>query len=833
MKIVIIGGVAAGMSAAARARRLDEHAEIVVLERSQHVSFANCGLPYHIGGVIQERDDLLLQTPQSLKASLNLDVRTGHEVTTIDRAQKSVRVHELATGRDYAEAYDKLVLAPGALPLRPDLPGLDHPHIFVLRNIADMDQIKAAVDGGAKSAIVIGGGYIGVEMAENFRERGLAVDLVEMIDQIMPPLDPEMVWSLQQHMEQHGVKLHLGTAAAAFRDASGRVTAELKNGEQLTADFVLLSAGVRPDTTLAKAAGLEFGPRGGIKVDAHQRTSDPDIYAAGDAVEVAHTALPDAWVIPLAGPANRQGRIAAENICGRTTTYSSTQGTAIVKIFAMTGGGTGATEKQLKRANLPYRKIYIHPSGHASYYPGSVPMHIKLLFTPDTGKLLGAQVVGADGVDKRLDVFATALRAGLTVHDLQSLELTYAPPFGSAKDPVNMAGFVASNLLLGDLQLWYAEDYPARTDAGVIVDVRSTQEFELWHIPGARNIPLGKLRSHLVELPQDKNIFVYCRVGFRSYLAYRLLRQRGYNVASLAGGANTFRAWHKDRIGAAPATQPFVADAGKQPEAKSAGSGQRSDISGQISAASPAPTSKQVKLDCSGAQCPGPILKLKQTMDQLAAGDEVIVTVTDPGFLADAPAWCQQQGHQLVGLRQEGVQIVAQIRKNAPAAATPASTVQLPTNKTMVVFSGDLDRAIASFIIANGAAAMGSRVTMFFTFWGLNILRKPKAPAVKKAFLERMFGWMMPRGATALKLSKLNMLGAGTAMMKMVMRQKNVETLPNLIAAAQMAGVRFVACTMTMDVMGLKKEELLDGLEFGGVAAMLGESDKSNATLFI
>jgi NADPH-dependent 2,4-dienoyl-CoA reductase/sulfur reductase-like enzyme/peroxiredoxin family protein/rhodanese-related sulfurtransferase/TusA-related sulfurtransferase len=826
MKIVVIGGVAAGMSAAARARRLDEHAEIVVLERSQYVSFANCGLPYHIGGVIAERDDLLLQTPESLKASLNLDVRTGHEVTALDRARKSVRIRELATGRDYDETYDKLVLAPGALPLRPYLPGLDHPKIFVLRNIADMDQIKAVVDGGAKSVIVIGGGYIGVEMAENFRERGLTVDLVEMIDQIMPPLDPEMAWGLQQHMELHGVKLHLGTAAAAFRDVNGRVAAELKNGTTLTADFVLLSAGVRPDTALAKAAGLELGPRGGIKVDAHQRTSDPAIYAAGDAVEVTHTALPEAWVIPLAGPANRQGRIAAENICGRATTYTSTQGTAIVKIFAMTGGGTGATEKQLKRANLSYRKIYIHPSGHASYYPGTAPMQIKLLFAPDTGKILGAQVVGADGVDKRLDVFATALRAGLTVHDLQALELAYAPPFGSAKDPVNMAGFVASNLLLGDLQLWYAEDYPARTDAGVLVDVRSKQEFELWHIPGALNIPLGQLRTRLAELPKEKTIFVYCKVGFRSYLAYRLLSQLGFACATLAGGTNTFRAWHKDRIGTGQPEQPFLAYAEEHLAAKAAVSGQKSEVSSQ-------PTGKQVKLDCSGEQCPGPIIKLKRTMDQLAVGDEILMTVTDLGFIADAPVWCRRQGHQLVSLRQDGARLVAQIRKQAPAAAVPGAVAQLPTGKTLVVFSGDLDRAIASFIIANGAAAMGNQVTMFFTFWGLNILRKPRAPSVQKAFIERMFGWMMPRGANALTLSKLNMLGIGTAMMKMVMRQKNVESLPNLIAAARQAGVRLVVCTMTMDVMGLKKEELLDGLDYGGVATMLGESDKSNATLFI
>jgi len=594
MKIVVVGGVAAGMSAAARARRLDEQADIVVFEKSAYVSFANCGLPYHIGGRIPERDDLLLQTPQGLRASLNLDVRTGQEVVALDRARKVVRVRELAGGREYDEAYDKLVLAPGAVPLRPALPGLEHPRIFVLRNIEDMDRIKAAVDGGARSAVVIGGGYIGVEMAENFRERKLVVDLVEMVDQIMPPLDPEMAWALQKHLAQHGVRLHLGTAAAAFRDAGGRVTAELQNGETLTADLVLLSAGVRPDVTLARAAGLELGPRGGIRVDAHLRTSDPDIYAAGDAVEVPSTTLSGAWLIPLAGPANRQGRIVAENLCGRATTYASSQGTAIVKVFDMTGGGTGATEKQLLRAQVPYRKIYLHPSGHAGYYPGTAPMHIKLLFAPDTGKLLGAQVVGFDGVDKRLDVFATALRAGLTVRDLQHLELAYAPPYGAAKDPVNMAGFVATNALQDDVRLWYAEDYPGKTDGGLLLDVRGPAEFGRWHIPGALNIPLGRLRARLDAVPRDKPVFVYCQVGFRSYLAYRLLRQRGYEAATLAGGVTTFRALHKDQVGVEPPETPFLAYAGEQMAAKAA-----------AAAAPPAPAGKVAGKQGSGSQGSG------------------------------------------------------------------------------------------------------------------------------------------------------------------------------------------------------------------------------------
>lgn len=540
MKIVIVGGVAAGASAAARARRLNEDAQIILIERSRYVSFANCGLPYHIGGAIRERERLLLQTPQSLQATLNLDVRVLQEVRAIHCALRTVNVTDLATGREYEETYDKLVLCPGASPIRPQLPGIEDPRIQVLRNVEDMDRIMAAVDQGARTAVVIGGGYIGVEMAENLRGRGLDVDLVEMVDQLMPPLDPEMAFYLEEEMRRHGVRLHLGTAASAFSGEAGRLRVELARGEALAADLVILAAGVRPETSLARDAGLALGPRGGIKVDAHMRTSDPDVYAAGDAAEVTDTVTGEPSLIPLAGPANRQGRIAAENICGRATTYASTQGTAIVKVFDLTGGCTGASEKTLRRLSRPYRKIYVHPSGHAGYYPGTAPMHIKLLFAPGDGKLLGAQVVGCDGVDKRLDVLATALRAGMTVHDLESLELSYAPPYSSAKDPVNMAGFVAANVLLGDVDFWYAEEHPEKTAEGTILDVRGPQEYEEGHIPRAVNIPLPRLRSSLERIPRDKPVFVYCKVGFRSYLAYRILRQRGFRAASLAGGLLTF-----------------------------------------------------------------------------------------------------------------------------------------------------------------------------------------------------------------------------------------------------------------------------------------------------
>jgi len=562
MKIVVVGGVAGGASAAARSRRLSEDAEIVVLERDKYVSFANCGLPYHISGAIASREALLLQTPDSLRASLNLDVRTGHEVASINCASRTVSVRIVATGETYQESYEKLVLCPGATPLRPDLPGVNGKRVYVLRNIPDMDAIKAVVDGGANSAVVIGGGYIGVEMAEALRERGLRVHLVELVNQVMPPLDHEMARDLQYHLEAHGVELHLGKGAVGFQERGSLIRTLLNDDTTLDSDLVVLAAGVKPENKLAVSAGLEIGAHGGIKTNTHMQTSDPDIYAAGDSVEVTDTITGEATLIPLAGPANRQGRIAAENIFGRATEYDSTQGTAIVKVFDMTGGGTGASEKALIRADIPFNKIYIHPSGHAGYYPGTNPMHIKVVFDPAGGRIFGAQVVGFDGVDKRLDVFATAIRAGMTVYDLENLELAYAPPYGSAKDPVNMAGFVASNLLRGDVRFWYAEDYPGKTGDATLVDVRSPKEFGEWSIPGAINIPLKELRGRLDELNRSKPVLLFCRVGFRSYLAYRLLHQTGFvNLATLSGGSRTFTSYHRNITATGKPGVPFLAHA--------------------------------------------------------------------------------------------------------------------------------------------------------------------------------------------------------------------------------------------------------------------------------
>jgi NADPH-dependent 2,4-dienoyl-CoA reductase/sulfur reductase-like enzyme/peroxiredoxin family protein/rhodanese-related sulfurtransferase/TusA-related sulfurtransferase len=837
MKIVVVGGVAAGASVAARARRLDEFAEIIVLERSGNVSFANCGLPYHIGEIIKDRSKLLLQTPKSLNDSLAIDVRVSHEVLAIDPGARTVSVRNLVTGDEYVETWDKLALCPGSSPFRPTLPGIDHPDVMVLRNIEDMDAIKAKVDaiaagaGRLKHAVVIGAGYIGLEMAENLHDRGLAVEIVELADQIMPPLDKELSTPMENYLRAHGIALHLGTAAAAFTPGKlpSTLTVELTSGRYLTTSLVILSAGVRPNTELAVAAGLELGPRGGIRVDRHMRTSHPDIYAAGDAVEVEHTVLDDRWIIPLAGPANRQARVAAENMIGRDTEYESTQGTSIVKVLDMVAGGTGATEKQLKSAGIAYLRAHVHPSGHAGYYPGTAQMDVKCLYSPDDGRILGAQITGFDGVDKRLDVFATAIRLGATVFDLEKLELAYAPPFGSAKDAVNMIGFIGANTLRGDLRSWFSTDYPGNCEGARIIDVRSRSEYDVWHIPGAELVPLPTLREAQAGWDRDTPIRLYCASGFRSYLAYRILAQRGFtDVATLAGGVKTFRAWH--HVAPEDVPDPLVPLTSYAEEASLRAGGALS--------APPGGTGVSVDLDCTGLACPGPIMALQDKMAQLEPGDEVVAHVSDIGFRLDAPAWAARNGHEVLDLQPEGPGVVARIRKGG-AVATAGGTggnpvaARLRDKKSFVVFSGDFDKVLAAFIIANGAAAMGDEVSMFFTFWGLNALRRPEAPPVEKTLVNKAFARMMPAGPEQMKLSQMHMLGGGTAMIKKIMRDNKVPSLPELIASAQRSGVRLVACTMTMDLLGLHEDELLDGVEFGGVAMFLGQANESNGAFFI
>lgn len=541
MKLIIVGGVAGGASAAARARRLAENAEIILLERGPDVSFANCGLPYYVGGEIADRNKLLVTTPERLRTRFRLDVRTRSSVEGIDRATKTVRIRELDSGRAYEESYDKLVLAPGAAPLRPPIPGIDLPGIFTLRNLQDVDRIKASVDQGVKQAVVVGAGFIGLELVENFVRRGVAATVVELQDQVLPPFDKEMTTPIAATLAAKGVTLLLGDSAEAFEKSGAELSVRLKSGRRLAAQLVILGVGVRPENKLAVDAGLEVGPRGGIRVNEHLQTSDPDIYAVGDAIETRDFVTGDPTQVPLAGPANRQGRIAADHIFGREARYRGTQGTAIVRVFEQTAAMTGASEKTLRRANRPYRKVYVHPANHAGYYPGAEAMTIKLLFDP-AGKVLGAQAVGGTGVDKRIDVIAVAIQAGMTVFDLEEMELAYSPQFGSAKDPINMAGFVAAGLLRGDHPQMDVEAILASpSDAPTLLDVRTPTEFAAGHIPGAQNLPVDELRSRLSELPRDRKIAVYCQVGQRGYLATRILLQSGFAAANIGGGYLTYK----------------------------------------------------------------------------------------------------------------------------------------------------------------------------------------------------------------------------------------------------------------------------------------------------
>ncbi|MFN8095284.1 MAG: FAD-dependent oxidoreductase [Vicinamibacteria bacterium] len=550
-KLVVVGGVAGGMSAAARARRLSENTEIVVFERGPHVSFANCGLPYHVAGVIADRKKLLVQTPESLRARFALDVRVGTEVLAIDRAAKEVRVRERATGREYREAYDALVLSPGAEPVRPPLPGADDPRVLTLRNLEDMDRVIEAATDAALPALVVGGGYIGLEMAEALRHRGGEVVVVERLPHVMGVADPEMVAPVHDELRRNGVDLRLSTSVEWFEAEDDALVARLSDGSSVRCGFALVAVGVRPETRLAREAGLELGASGGIRVDEQMRTSDPAIWAVGDAVEVKDLARDAPALIPLAGPANRQGRIAADAVFGRPSRYAATQGTAIAKVFDLSFAMTGASEAALARAGRTYRRVYVHPADHATYYPGAHPISLKLLFEPEDGRILGAQAVGAAGVDKRIDVIAVALRAGLTVFDLEELELAYAPPFGSAKDPVNMAGFVAANVLRGDVALWEPEELPALRADQALLDVRSAKEFAAGTIPGAANVSVDELRQALDGLPRDKELLVFCQVGFRGYVAARLLSQRGFRVRNLSGGYKRYEMWRGTAAGQA------------------------------------------------------------------------------------------------------------------------------------------------------------------------------------------------------------------------------------------------------------------------------------------
>lgn len=821
-KTVIIGGVAGGATTAARLRRKDESMEIVLLERGEYISYANCGLPYHVGDVIKNRESLLLQTPEAMKKKFNIDVRVQNEAVKINPEDQTVTIKDLKKDIEYEESYDYLVIATGSSPVVPPIPGIDGPDIYTLWTIPDTDRIKKVIETKKpKTAAVIGGGFIGLEMAENLHRAGLEVSIVEMQDQVMAPLDFEMAQLLHENIEMNGVSLILGDGVASFEHKDGKTLITLNSGKELQTDMVLLSIGVRPNSELAGEAGLKLNARGGILTDDMLRTSEENIYAVGDVIEVENYVLKEPAMIPLAGPANKQGRICADNIAGGQRKYKGTLGTSVAQVFDLTAGAAGVNEKTLIRKGKvrgkDYETVLINQKSHAGYYPGAVPVTLKLLFDLD-GNILGAQAVGQEGVDKRIDVLAGAMRSGNTIYDLEELELAYAPPYSSAKDPVNMLGFTAENVLEKMVSFMRCRELDDRIETEgwekdfTILDVTEEMERMVFHIPGSVHIPLGQLRQRMSELPKDRLIVTYCAIGVRSYNAARILMQNGFSdVKVLEGGTSFYQSMHyKD-------SRPSAC---REEE--------------QLKAAEAEP--KEVRLvDCCGLQCPGPIMKVHETLESMEDGETVKVAATDMGFPRDIESWCQRTGNTLVKKERDGKQNVVFIKKGKEgqelcAAATDVISGQ---GKTMVVFSGDMDKALASFIIANGAAAMGRPVTMFFTFWGLNILRKPEKQHVKKSAVEKMFGAMMPRGSRKLKLSKMNMGGMGTKMMKRVMREKHVETLENLMKQAMENGVKLVACTMSMDVMGIRKEEIIDGVEFAGVASYLGDAENSDVNLFI
>lgn len=838
-KVIIVGGVAGGASAAARLRRLDEDAHIIMFERDPYISFANCGLPYYIGDSIKERSKLLVQTPEAMYQRFNIDVRIQSEVIGIDPIKKTVRVRSMDRG-EYEESYDAVILSPGAKPLRPSLPGIESRRIHTVRNIPDTDRIKKRVtEEAVRSAIVIGGGFIGVEMAENLKEIGIDVTLIEGGPQILTPFDPEMSSSLSKELEEHGVHLFMSQKVQGFQEvASGdQIEVSLESGLKLAADMVILAIGVAPDTGFLKDTGLNVGPRGHIIVNDRMETNLEGVYAVGDAIEVVDFVNGQKTAIPLAGPANKQGRIAADNVCGLGTTFKGSQGTSIIKVFGLTGAATGNNEKTLQRLGIPYHVTYVHPNSHASYYPGATPLTIKLLFNNE-GKVLGAQAVGFDGVDKRIDDIATVIRFRGTVTDLTELELAYAPPYSSAKDPVNMAGYTAENILTGRTDVFVPRDLESRDDATtILVDVRSEIEHANGHIPGSINIPVDELRSRLNEIDPAKEIWVYCQVGLRGYTASRIFRQKGYKVRNLTGGYKTYlmAAYQPGNTKSLPPTTITTASS-----MQSAAAAEISTVSSTASIAPPIgdhPLKADAELDACGLCCPGPLIQVKQKMDELQPGQVLHVTASDPGFYEDVQAWATMSKHRILQVTKTANRsIEAYICKDDPAgneSATSDTVTQTPEGTSMVVFSGDLDKAIASFIIANGAAASGKKVTMFFTFWGLNVIRKPEKVDVPKSFIGKMFGAMMPRGSRKLTLSKMNMMGMGAKMIRGVMKNNNISSLEDLMQTAISQGVEIVACQMSMDVMGITQEELIDGVKIGGVGYYLGKADQSGINLFI
>ncbi|MBF0297442.1 MAG: FAD-dependent oxidoreductase [Oligoflexia bacterium] len=842
MKICIVGGVAGGASAAARLRRLDEKFEIILFERDQHISFANCGLPYHISATIEDRDHLILWDEVSFKNRYNVDVRSLNEVISIDRQNKTINVLNKKTAQSYNESYDKLILSPGAKPFTPPIKGITSNDFFTLRNIEDMDKIISYIDEkNVKSALVIGGGFIGVELCENLHKLNIDTSMLEVSAQVMTPFDQEMANLLHNEICSNGVNLFLNKSIKEIKKTETKSDSIYKiflnTGEEINADIILVAAGVRPENSLAKMASLEVGELGGIVVNEYLQTSDLDIFALGDAIEIKHFTHGKNVLIPLAGPANKQARIVANNIAANNIAtnniatnlqlqrYDSTLGTAIVKVFDLQAATTGLNEKTLNKMSIKYSVINIHPLNHAGYYPDAKQMTLKILYSEKSGEIFGAQGIGADGVDKRIDVISTLIKTKANIYQLKDIEFCYAPPYGLAKDPLNMIGTVADNVKNGLLRLINYQDILSlpteKKDNLIFLDVRTKVEVDLGYIENAINIPLDDLRTTLKNNPnllpndKDKDIIIYCQVGIRAYSAYRILKSYGYdNIYSLSGGYKSYLQF-----------LPFNTNKKVQSKISTCDYGESNMITTKT---------YQHQLDLTGLQCPGPIMRLKNKLDQINVGERVYAKASDIGFARDINAFCKNTGNVLIDVNSTCKLTEVIIEKGNPCNNTSNTNLNTMKKNTIIIFSNDLDKVLAAFVLANGARAMGNQVTLFFTFWGLNVLRKESISSYNgKTLLEKMFSFMMPKGSNRLILSKMHMMNMGTSLMKYIMKKKNVFSLEQMINDAKNSGVKMIACSMSMDIMGIKSHELMDGVEIGGVADYMYESASANGNLFI
>lgn len=805
MKVIIIGGGAAGASCAARLRRLDEKAEICILEAGGEISTASCGLPYYCSGIITDRDMMLVSNPKIFKHFFNVEVRLFSQVVSINRKEKAV---VLSGGKELK--YDKLVIATGSRPVKPPVKGIDNKKIFTVKTLDDADKIKAFVkENKVSRAVVIGGGFIGVEMLENFIHMGLNSTLIEQAPQILLNTDFEIASVAQNEIRKNGGKLVFGDKVAGFAEDA----VELKSGRKIEYDIAVLAIGVNPASGLAKECGLSLGLKNSVKVNEYMQTSDADIYAAGDCAEISDFVTGDKGFIPLAGPANRQGRVIADNIAGIKSVYKSSLGTSVIKVFDKTIASVGLTEKILAGKNISFKKNIIIGNSHASYYPGAQAITVKLLFSND-GKILGAQAAGGEGTEKRIDVIASVMRLGGTVQDLLDSELCYAPSYSGAKDPVNIIGMSSDNVLKGFLKPAFYEDL----SGAALIDVRPKAVFAAGTINGAVNIPVTELRNRINEVPKDKKVILFCNRGFNSYIASRILMSHGFdNVYSFMGGKTVYdeivKALENKEITISKDICAKHIDWPKTSEAVNT-------------------NGNAVKINVCGMQCPGPIMKISNKMQELGEGDILEIITNDNSLIADIQSWCKSTANTFTDYRQSDKEIIIKIRKGSAFQADGAP-VKAAGGQTIVVFSSDLDKVLAAMIIANGARAAGNNVTLFFTFWGLNALRKTKSKAGGKNIIEKAFAFMMPKGPGRLKLSKMNMMGLGSSLMKSVMKKKNVPSLEELIENAKNSGIKIIACTMAMDIMGIKKEELIDGIEYAGVATYIAESKNSSGNLFV